>query len=66
MPPPSALAISTSSVRRLLKEEASYHKELADQEANIRQLEEKIRNGQASEDGNDEYVLKQQVSQGEE
>lgn len=61
MPPPSALAISTSSVRRLLKEEASYHKELVDQESSVRGLEEKIRNGQAGEDGNDEYMLKQQV-----
>lgn len=61
MPPPSQLAIATSSVNRLLKEEDSYHKELAKQEADIKTLEEKIKNSQSDEDGNGKYMLKQQV-----
>lgn len=61
MPPPSPLAIATASVRRLLKEEASYHKELADQQAKIKQLEDKARDAPAGGDENDEYMLKQQV-----
>lgn len=59
MPPPSPLAIATGSVRRLLKEDASYHKELADQQAKIKRLEDEIRAGQAGDDGNNEYMLKQ-------
>jgi tubulin-specific chaperone A len=61
MPAPSQLAIATSSVLRLLKEEVSYRKELVDQEAKVKVLEEKVKSGQASEDGNDEFMLKQQV-----
>ena len=61
MPAPSQLTIATSSVLRLLKEELSYHKELVDQEAKVKILEEKIKNGQSSEDGNDEFMLRQQV-----
>ena len=61
MPAPSQLTIATSSVLRLLKEEISYHKELVDQEAKVKILEEKIKSGQSSEDGNDEFMLKQQV-----
>lgn len=61
MPPPSPLAIATASVRRLLKEEASYHKELADQQAKIKQLEDRARNAPAGGDENDEYMLKQEV-----
>ncbi|KFA70444.1 hypothetical protein S40285_00616 [Stachybotrys chlorohalonatus IBT 40285] len=61
MPPPSHLAIATSSVRRLLKEEASYRQELVDQQRQIKALEEKTKNGQAGddEDGNAEFMLKQ-------
>jgi tubulin-specific chaperone A len=55
MAPPSKLAIATSSVKRLVKEEASYHKELAQQEARIKKLEE------GSEDDNAEFQLKQEV-----
>jgi len=54
MAPPSKLAIATSSVKRLVKEEASYHKELAQQEARIKKLEE------GSEDDNAEFQLKQE------
>lgn len=56
MAPPSKLTISTSSLQRLVKEEASYHKELAQQQARITKLE------QPSEDENTEYQLKQEVS----
>lgn len=52
MPPPSQLAIATSVVTRLVKEEASYHKELEQQKARIAKLE--ANNG-------DEYELKQEV-----
>ena len=55
MAPPSKLAVATSSVLRLVKEEASYHKEMAQQEARIKKLEE----GSAEE--NAEYQLKQEV-----
>jgi tubulin-specific chaperone A len=39
MAPPSKLAISTSVVLRLVKEEASYHREMQQQEASIKKLE---------------------------
>ena len=55
MAPPSKLAVATSSVLRLVKEEASYHKEMAQQEARIKKLEE----GSAEE--NAEYQLKQEA-----
>ncbi|KAM3461672.1 hypothetical protein MY5147_005644 [Beauveria neobassiana] len=60
MPAPSALAITTSSVQRLLKEETSYHKELADQEKTVQDLEAKSKTGAADEDGNGAFMLKQQ------
>ncbi|KAF4964158.1 hypothetical protein FSARC_7908 [Fusarium sarcochroum] len=58
MPPPSQLAIATSSVNRLLKEEASYHKELEQEEAKVQALKDKIAAG--SDDENATYMLKQQ------
>lgn len=59
---PSQLQIATSSLQRLLKEEASYHKEQAQQEARIAKLEKEGTDGAAGdEDGNREYVLKQEV-----
>lgn len=61
MPPPTQLAIATSSVSRLIKEQASYHKELVDQEAQIVKQEESIKAGDADEDGNAEFMLKQSV-----
>lgn len=61
MPAPSQLSIATSSVLRLLKEEISYHKELVDQEAQVKVLEEKIKAAQVTSDGNEEFMLKQQV-----
>lgn len=56
MPPPSKLAVAAGSVQRLVKEEASYHKEIAQQE-------ERIKKTEASEgDENKEYTLKQEVN----
>lgn len=55
MPPPSKLAVATSSTLRLVKEEASYHKELEQQEKRIKKLE-------TSTDENAEYQLKQEVT----
>jgi len=56
MAPPSQIAIATSSVTRLVKEEASYHKELVNQESRLKKLIE-------NEDGdeNKEYQIKQEV-----
>lgn len=53
MPPPTPLAIKTSSVARLLKEDTSYHKELVSAE---KSLDKMLASGTA-----DEYELKQQV-----
>ena len=55
MAPPSKLAIATGVVLRLVKEEASYHKE-------ITQQEERIKKAESSEgDQNAEYTLRQEV-----
>jgi tubulin-specific chaperone A len=62
MPPPSQLAIATSSVRRLLKEESTYQKELVTEEKKIKDLEQRVKNGEENEDGNAEFILKQHVS----
>ena len=56
MAPPSQLAIATSSVQRLVKEEVSYHKELAQQEARLEKLL-----ASTDEHENAEYQLKQEV-----
>jgi len=55
MPAPTKLAIATSSVKRLVKEESSYHKELAQQQERIEKLE------QSTNDEEIEYQLKQEV-----
>jgi tubulin-specific chaperone A len=55
MPPPSKVAIATGSVLRLVKEEASYHKEIAQQEERIQKLQDSVG------DNNKEYTLKQEV-----
>lgn len=57
MPPPSQLFIATSSVQRLVKEEASYYKELQQQEARLEKLQT-----QKDDDENAEYKLKQEAS----
>ncbi|KAK8178484.1 tubulin binding cofactor A [Phyllosticta citribraziliensis] len=54
MAPPSKLAVLSSSVIRLVKEEASYHKELEQQQARIQKLETD------TADENAEYQLKQE------
>lgn len=55
MPPPTKLRIATGVVVRLVKEEATYHKE-------IEQQEERIRKAETSQgDYNAEYTLKQEV-----
>ena len=61
MPAPSQLAIATSSLQRLAKEEASYHKELQMQQQSIERLE-KTQTEETDEDrGNHEFQLKQEV-----
>jgi tubulin-specific chaperone A len=61
MPAPSQLAIATSSLQRLTKEEASYHKELLMQQRRIDRLE-KEQTEETDEDlGNHEFQLKQEV-----
>jgi len=60
MPAPSQLAIATSSLQRLAKEEASYHKELQVQQKSIEKLE-KTETVETDEDrGNQEFQLKQE------
>jgi hypothetical protein len=55
MAPPSKLAVATSSVNRLVKEEASYHKELEQQGARIQKLES------GGGDENADFQLRQEV-----
>lgn len=59
MPPASPLAIATSSVKRLVKEEASYHRELEQQTKRLQQLESEDANN--DDEGNRPYLLKQEV-----
>lgn len=56
MAPPSKLSIASSSVSRLLKEEASYHKELEQQESRIKRTQRE------AEGENAEFQLKQEVN----
>lgn len=56
MPPRSQLEINTSSVLRLVKEEASYHREAVEQAERIKKLE-----SDKSEDENREFLLQQEV-----
>ncbi|EER36383.1 tubulin-specific chaperone Rbl2 [Histoplasma capsulatum var. duboisii H88] len=58
MPPLSPLSIATAAVQRLVKEEASYHRELKQQEDRIKRLEAEQPGEDA--DGNREYMLKQE------
>lgn len=60
MPPTAPLAIATSSVLRLVKEEASYHKELEEQTKRVAKLESETGD---DEDGNREFLIKQEVLQ---
>ncbi|USP75089.1 hypothetical protein yc1106_02363 [Curvularia clavata] len=54
MAPPSKLAIATGVVLRLVKEEASYHKEIEQQEARVKKAEAN------QHEHNGEYTLKQE------
>jgi tubulin-specific chaperone A len=74
MPPPTPLTIASSSLRRLIRDEASYHSELAIQERSIaRRVNEVAAAGaggggdddddnRAVERGNAEFLLRQEVS----
>ncbi|KXT11405.1 hypothetical protein AC579_217 [Pseudocercospora musae] len=55
MPAPSQLAIATSALNRLVKEESSYHQEQKSQEARIAKLE-----ADQSNDENADYTLRQE------
>lgn len=57
MAPRSQLEVTTASVLRLVKEEASYHRELQEQTERIQKLEAQ----KDGEDENQEYLLKQEV-----
>jgi tubulin-specific chaperone A len=57
MPAPSPLAIATSVLNRLVKEEVSYHKELEQQNVKIAKLEA----GEGADDENADFILRQQV-----
>lgn len=57
MAPRSQLQITTSSIIRLVKEEASYHKELEHQVERVKRVEAET----AGDDENREYLLKQEV-----
>jgi len=57
MAPPSQITIATSSVQRLVKEEASYHKELVAQQSRL----DKLLKDETDEDGNKEFQVKQEV-----
>lgn len=57
MAPRTQLQITTSSVVRLVKEEASYHKELEHQVERVKRVEAET----AGDDENREYLLKQEV-----
>lgn len=58
MPAPTSLSIATSSVLRLVKEESSYHKELEQQKRRVEKLEGETG---GDDDGNREFILKQEV-----
>ncbi|KAI4159972.1 MAG: hypothetical protein LQ342_006100, partial [Letrouitia transgressa] len=60
-PPPSRLAITTSSVHRLLKEETSYGTELRNQEARLARLEQQQQGAEDdSENDNREWEIGQE------
>ncbi|KAK4240033.1 tubulin binding cofactor A [Achaetomium macrosporum] len=60
MAPPTPLVIATQAVNRLVKEEAYYHKEQANQERRIKKLEEDIETSSPDLDSNADYILKQE------
>ncbi|KAJ5888753.1 hypothetical protein N7495_008794 [Penicillium taxi] len=56
MAPRSQIEITTSSVLRLVREEASYHRELEQQAERIKKLEDQ----KDGDDENKEYLVKQE------
>ncbi|PGH06686.1 hypothetical protein AJ79_06470 [Helicocarpus griseus UAMH5409] len=58
MAPQTPLAIATSALQRLVKEEASYHRELEQQQERIKRLE--AEQPTDDDDGNKEYILRQE------
>lgn len=62
MPAPSPLKIATDAVSRLTKEEKMYQKELTSQQERVKKLEADLKNGSANEDGNAEFMVKQEVN----
>ncbi|KAI5300097.1 hypothetical protein KEM55_000089, partial [Ascosphaera atra] len=58
MAPRSPLSIATQSLQRLVKEELSYHREVEQQQERIKRLQAKP--APEDEDGNREYVMKQE------
>ena len=61
MPAPSQLSIATSSLQRLIKEEASYHSELEMQQKSIARHEKQRTSEQDDESGNQAFLLEQEV-----
>lgn len=63
MAPSTPLSIGTASLLRLVKEEASYHRELEDQQKRIDKLEKEAASGKTPDDeiDNSEYMLNQEV-----
>jgi len=64
MPPPTPLAIATSSLTRLVREESSYASELASQISRTEKLATSLKNGDDEDgdaDGNGEWRLRQEV-----
>jgi len=59
--PPSQLQIATSALRRLVKEEASYHQEMKGQEERIAKMGSGGEEAEG-EEGNREFSLRQEVS----
>jgi Tubulin binding cofactor A len=56
MPAPSKLVVATNSVKRLVSEEASYHRELQEQKKRVGLLQQNPDGGE-----NAEYIVKQEV-----
>lgn len=65
MPSPSPLRIQLSALKRLLSEEASYHKELAQQEKRLDKMVTTSSSGEHKEEeeleGNLEFSIEQEV-----
>ena len=57
---PSQLAITTSSINRLLKEESSYRTELSNQQKRLETLGRGV--ADEADEGNSDFQLKQEVS----